>query len=280
MHQYDATLKQLFERSARGLLRTLTGGAAVTTWINPELPSVRVPRMDLFGRLNNGQLLNIEFQTTNEKRLAERVGVYYLETRMRRDDDAHIEQIVLYLGKEPMRMRSTIDSPSMRFQFRLIDIGDLDGDELAASGDLGDAMLAVLARVKSRRAAIRRALDKLAKLEGKQRELAIEQLAILAGLRGLELELVKEARKYMPFVVDLMENRIFRSRYERGLADGEARGEARGERKVLRTLLKKRFGRLPVWAQKRLDEAATEQIEAWSLKLLDAGKLEDVLGKH
>jgi len=43
MHQYDATLKQLFERCARGLLRTLTGGASVTAWINPELPSVRVP---------------------------------------------------------------------------------------------------------------------------------------------------------------------------------------------------------------------------------------------
>ena len=29
MHQDDATLKLLFERSARGLLRTLTGGAAI-----------------------------------------------------------------------------------------------------------------------------------------------------------------------------------------------------------------------------------------------------------
>jgi len=265
-------------------LRTLTGGASVTAWINPELPSVRVPRMDLFGRLDNGHLLNLEFQTTNEKRLAERVGVYYLEARMRRDDDAHIEQIVLYLGKEAMRMRPAIDSPSMRFHFRLIDIGDLDGEELAASGDLGDAMLAVLARVKSRQDAIRGVLDKIGKLEGKQRELAVEQLTILAGLRGLELELAKEARKYMPFVIDLMENRIYRNRYERGLADGRAKGLAEGlaegELKVFRVLLKKRFGRLPAWAQKRLDEATAEQIEGWSLKLLDAGKLEDVLGKR
>ena len=114
------------------------------------------------------------------------------------------------------------------------------------------------------------------KLEGKQRELAVEQLAILVGLRGLELELVKEARKYIPFVIDLMENRIYRNRHERGLADGRAEGE----RKVLRAQLKKLFGRLPVWPQKRLDEATAEQIEGWSLKLLDAGKLEDVLGKR
>ena len=272
MHQYDSTLKQLFERSARGLLMTLTGGASVTGWINVELPSVRVPRMDLFGRLDNGWLLNLEFQTTNEKRLAERVGVYYLEARMRTDDDADIDQVVLYLGKEPMKMRCEIDSPSMKFHFRLIDIGDLDGDELAASGDLGDAMLAVLARVRSRQAAIRRVLDRIGKLKGKERELAVEQLTILVGLRGLEVELREEAREYMPFVVDLMENEIFRKRYERGVAQGEL--------KTLQAQLKKRFGRLPVWAQKRLDEATTEQIESWTLKVLDARKLEDVLGKR
>jgi len=105
-------------------------------------------------------------------------------------------------------------------------------------------MLAVLARVKSRQDAIRGVLGRIGKVEAKQRELAVEQLAILAGLRGL------------------------------------ADGRAEGERKVLRAQLKKRFGRLPVWAQKQLDEATAEQIEAWSLKLLDARKLEDVLGKR
>ena len=94
------------------------------------------------------------------------------------------------------------------------------------------------------------------------------------------MELVKEARRYMPFVVDLMENRIFRDRYERGRAAGRAEGRAEGELKVLRAQLKKRFGRLPVWVQKRLDGAAAEQIEAWSLKLPDARKIEDVVGRH
>jgi hypothetical protein len=155
------------------------------------------------------------------------MALYYLETRLRLEEDTHIEQVVLYLGKEALRMRSVIETPSMRFQFRLIDIGELDGDALAASGDLGDVMLAVLARVTSRQEAIRRALDRIAKLKRREREVAVEQLAILAGLWGLELELVSEAREYMPFVVDLMENRIFRQRYERGLAEGEARGETK-----------------------------------------------------
>jgi hypothetical protein len=81
----------------------------------------------------------------------------------------------------------------------------------------------VLARVRDRQATIRQALDRIATLAGKERELAIEQLIILAGLRGLAVEVVKEARKYMPFVVDPMENEVFRERYDRGLAEGEAK---------------------------------------------------------
>src|SRR6266536_2971728 len=95
--KYDSTLKTLFARSARGLLRALTG-ATVTEWINVELVRVNVRCMDLLGRMSNGTLCNIEFHTTNEQRLPERVGVYYREARIRYGE--HVEQIVLYLGKE------------------------------------------------------------------------------------------------------------------------------------------------------------------------------------
>src|SRR5438067_1411325 len=86
---------------------------------------------------------------------------------------------------EIVRMKGSIDTPSMKYQVRVVDIRDLDGDELAASGDLGDAILAILARVKSRSETIRRVLDKIVKLKGREREVAVEQLAIVAGLRGI-----------------------------------------------------------------------------------------------
>ena len=175
------------------------------------------------------------------------MGIYYLVSRIQSKGE-HVEQVVLYLGRRPPRMQSSLVRPAMTFQIRILDIGDVDGEYLAASGDLGDALLAVLARVRDRQATIRQALDRIATLEGKERELAIEQLIILAGLRGLAVEVVNEARKYMPFVVDLMENEVFRERYERGLAEGKAEGEL----KVLRAQLNKRFGELPAWAQERL----------------------------
>jgi hypothetical protein len=74
MQQYDATLKQLFERQARGLLRLLTGGSEVREFLNVEIPQVNVPRLDLLARMaDTGRLFNIEFQTTNEAWLLERI---------------------------------------------------------------------------------------------------------------------------------------------------------------------------------------------------------------
>ena len=280
MQQYDATLKQLFERQARGLLHLLTGSSEVREFLSVEMPQVNVPRLDLLARMaDTGRLVNIEFQTTNEDWFLERVGIYYLASRIRSHGE-HVEQVVLYLGKRPFKMQNSLVTPTMTFQIRIIDIGDVDGEYLAASGDLGDALLAVLARVTDRQATIRQALDRIATLEGKERELAIEQLIILAGLRGLEVDVVNEARRYMPFVVDLMENKVFQERYERGLAEGRAEGEVTGELKVIRALLNKRFGELPVWAQERLDRATAGQLETWSTNLLDAASLEEALGRN
>jgi hypothetical protein len=236
------------------------------------MPQVNVPRLDLLARMaDTGRLVNIEFQTTNEDWFLERLGIYYLVSRIQSKGE-HVDQVVLYLGRRPLRMQSSLATPTMAFQIRILDIGDVDGEYLAATGDLGDALLAVLARVRDRQAIIRHALDRIATLEGKERELAIEQLIILAGLRGLAMEVVNEARKYMPLVVDLMENEVFRERYERGLAEGEA--------KVLRAMLNKRFGELQAWAQERLERASVEQQDDWSLKLLDAGSLDEALGRN
>jgi hypothetical protein len=235
--------------------------------------------------------------------MAEREGVYYLETY--RAFHEYPIPVVLYLGKEPMRIRDWIKSEHMSFRFRLIDIRELDGDALAEHGSLGDAMIAILATVRSEHKAIRRVLDRIAKLKDKERELAVEQLAILAGLRDLEIEIIKEARRYMPFVIDLMENKVFRNAYERGteagMAEGRARGLAEGKaegmaqgmaegmaqgkmeggleegRRLLLRQLEKRFGNVPPSVRTKVAQANLNEIESWSLRLLEAATLEDAV---
>jgi hypothetical protein len=276
--EYDATLKQLVTQSAPRLLNALVGGP-IEKWLNIELPRVNAPRMDMLCQRADGCLVNIEFQTTNDADLAEREAVYYLETY--RALRKYPIPVVLYLGKKPLRMRDRIETEHMNFRLRLIDIRDLDGDELAAEGELGDAIISILARVRNKREAIHRVLARIATLKDKEREIAAEQLTILAGLRDLEIEVLNEARRYMPFVVDLMDNKVFRQIYERGtaegIAQGKAEGKAEGERALLIRQLERRFGVLPADAITRISQADLAMIEQWGLQLLDATTLDEAL---
>jgi predicted transposase YdaD len=275
--EYDATLKQLVASSAPRLLQALAGGPIVQ-WLNIELPRVSAPRMDMLCRRADGCLVNIEFQTTNDADMAEREGVYYLETY--RALKKYPIPVVLYLGKEPMRMRDSIDTEHMKFHMRLIDIREFDGDDLAEHGDLGDAIISILANVRNERAAVTRVLERIATLKGRERKVAAEQFTILAALRDLEIEVIEEARR-MPVIIDLMENRVVREIYERATAEGEAKGKAEGkaegERSMLIRQLEKRFGKLSPDALSRIDHADLATIEEWGLRLLDAASLEEAL---
>jgi hypothetical protein len=66
-----------------------------------------------------------------------------------------------------------------------------------------------------------------------------------------------------------------------GLREGEKRGEQKGRQKgeaaLLLRLLERRFGVLPGWARDRVLAADTVVLEEWSLRVLDAASLEEVL---
>jgi hypothetical protein len=47
--------------------------------------------------------------------------------------------------------------------------------------------------------------------------------------------------------------------------------------RFLTQLLEHRFGPLPEWARQKIEAASEEQIEVWSLQLLDAARLEEAL---
>jgi hypothetical protein len=63
--------------------------------------------------------------------------------------------------------------------------------------------------------------------------------------------------------------------------EGEERGEQKGRRRGVAALLvrqlERRFGVLPGWATDRVIAADTVMLEEWSLRVLDAASLEEVL---
>lgn len=164
----------------------------------------------------------------------------------------------------------------MLFRYRAIDIREIDGDRLLKSDGVGDNVIAILAKLRDRRQALHKIVSRLAGLPPEERREALDQLLILAGLRKLA-GVVKEEMNAMPIQIDLMENEVIADYYNRGRQEGRQEGVHEGEIAVLRRQIEKRFGEMPEWAQQRLASRTAEQLEQLSVRLLDAGTLEELL---
>src|SRR5580658_1551984 len=192
MQKYDVTLKLLLQGQAKLTMLELAGGT-VEKWLNVELPKVQNPRADLLGETADGGLIHVELQSTNEAamplRMAEYcLGVFRLFGKLPR-------QVLLYVGEAPLGMESELRGADVWFRYRMIDIRDLDGDRLLESEQTGDNVIAILARLRDHRAAVRKIVGRIADLPGTERETALSQLLILAGLRRMEETVVAEIQK-------------------------------------------------------------------------------------
>ena len=113
--------------------------------------------------------------------------------------------------------------------------------------------------MRDHKEAVRKIVGRIAGLAAAERDTALGQLLILAGLRHLE-----EARK-MPVLVDILENKVL------------GREIKKGELIILRRLIEKRFGAIPGWAEERLAGRSTTELEELSVHVLDAQNPEDLL---
>ena len=78
-------------------------------------------------------------------------------------------------------------------------------------------------------------------------------------------------------VLEEEEHRPYLSYVERvGYQKGQLAAEQTGERRVLESLLRRRFGNVPEWVEKRLLEADAGLLEDWAVKVLDAESLEEI----
>ncbi len=138
----------------------------------------------------------------------------------------------------------------------------MDSERLLESQAIGDNVIAVLARLRDARDAVRRIVASCSELSAPERAEALERLFVLAGLRQMEV-----------LVEDLGADKVLGPVYRKGLDEGMQQGEIL----VLRRLVAKRFGLLPEWADQRLAGMTTQQLEGLSERVLDAASLEDLL---
>jgi hypothetical protein len=184
--------------------------------------------------------------------------------------------VLLYVREQPLQMDQILESPALVSRYRAVDIRELDGGRLLNSERLGDNVIAVLAGLRNRTEAIRRTVAKIAGLEPGEREAALSQLLILAGLRRCG-ELVEQGARKMPILNDILDHEVLGREFKKGLAEGVQQGMQQGELNVLRRLIESRFGSLPVWAAEKLASRSAAELLELSTRVLGARGIEELL---
>jgi predicted transposase YdaD len=268
-------------------MRELTG-TTVAKWLNVELPKLQNAqnlRLDLLAETVDGGLVHVELQSSNDAAMPFRMIEYCLGVQ--RIFGRFPQQILLYVGEARMQMQSKLAGPGLSFEYRQIDIRTLDGERLLESDAVGDNVIAILAKLRDDEGAVCRIVQRIAGLAAAERETALAQLVILAGLRHLSGAVERERRK-MPIDVDIHEHEVLgpmlREEREEGRREGrqEGRREGRqeGELAVLRRQIEKRFGALPIWASERLVALTVSELEELGERVLDAKSVEELLRQN
>jgi len=176
-------------------MRELTG-TTVAKWLDVELPKVQNLRLDLLGETVDGRLVHLELQSSNDPAMPFRMVEYCLGVH--RLLGQFPRQILLYVGEAPMHMENQLHGPGLAFEYRLIDIRTLNGDLLLESGDVGDNIIAILTRLRDDKEAVHKIVERIAGLATAERETALAQLMILAGLRHLSNAVEQERQPSVP----------------------------------------------------------------------------------
>jgi hypothetical protein len=170
------------------------------------------------------ELVHIELQSRNDADFPLRMGEYSFGVAMRYGRLPR--QVALYVGAEPLRMKNEIAGPGWMFRYHLVDIRELDDEQLLAREIPGGNVVAILTRLGSEPDAVPRVLKRIAAGPPKERERALAELSIIAGLRKLGGEVKREGRK-MPIQEEIRDHDYFGPLLRHASAEGLIEGQMR-----------------------------------------------------
>ena len=243
--------------------------------------------------------VHIEVQTQYDPDLPKRVFVYHY--RLFDRHDAPVASLVVLADTRPNwrpdEYRHTLFGCEVTMRFPVIKLADYAErlDELLADPNpfaLVTAAHLLTQRTKGddlERYQVKRRLIRLLYERGWSKQRVWDLFHVIDWL----LQAPRELNERLNHEIKVWEEEEFHVRYissieriamEKGMEQGraigetigEARGEARGELKMMERLLTRRFGPLPESARERLRRASTEQLEAWSDRVLEATELKAV----
>jgi hypothetical protein len=270
--RYDVSLKALFLREGDGIIRRLLFGGKVAEYLSTEQPQISNHRADMVVRTEDGSLHQVEFQASNEAGFPLRMLEYY--TYLVRAHKQHVIQVVLYIGPEPLRLEQTYTSPSINFQFEIINLREYDADVLLASDDWADNALALLAKGEPEKA-LMAVLPRLRAMKNEDRAWAAGTLLLLSGILRSEVDIGERLRQIG--MINVAENKILGPIIQERFEEGQRKGRSEGQKDFLQNQMIEKFGYLPEWAAKRLRAASEDELTLWAKRIIHAKTFEETL---
>jgi len=172
-------------------------------------------------------ILHIEFQSTNDAYMAERMVQYF--GMIYKTYKIPVRQCVFYIGEEKLKMKNVIQSYSFEYNYELLDMRNFSYHLFLDSQIPEEIILAILANKENEdeRIIIRKILLKLQELL-KDSSLLLEQkiiqLEVLSLIRDLRPLIIKE-REDMALILDPTKDVTFMQ----GLKEGERKGKKEGK---------------------------------------------------
>jgi hypothetical protein len=243
VNKFDRILKENFEGLTPFLIHTLMGidpssitvlPAKIHRTLEREMDSLIKIRM----KTSEEFLLNIEWQSTNDEEMCERMHLYSAIARI--TYKLPVKSILIYIGEEKLNMPAEIKGDRLFFSYQQIDLRDMDPEVFLRSNIPEEIILAVLAgRTKKgeKREVIQRIFFTLrALLAGKDAKLEriIGQFELLGELRSVQ-EIIKKEEQFMPVTYNLEND----SRYKEGLVAGQMKAATAERRSFVVNLLKR-----------------------------------------
>lgn len=275
-HQFDVAIKEILHDAVETLKQI--GVRRIRRWLNVELPHIRAPRVDLLGETESGELIQVELQTTNDSTMPLRMLEYGVAIARRHG--RFPRQIVVYVGRNRLSMASDYAAAGVAFRYELLDFRSLNARAMLKSRSPADHILALLAGSQSE-IAIHRILKRIERLPEAQRKTAANSLLVISGLRGLETIVSREVET-MPIIVNLLDHAVYGPYLRKAMKEGREKGFRKGQEEAARRIalrqIEKRFGKIPAWAEGRLNALSAAEIEDLSLAILDAPTLKSLFG--
>ena len=236
---FDKILKENIEAVFPSLSKKLLGIEIVSSEeLKDKLQRTTEREADFLRKVvttNNEEfIIQLEFQTTDDLKMLERMRVYHaLITQRYR---LPIKQYVIYLARKAPKMRTQLDWSEIYTGYELIDMQKIAYQDLLNSDILEEVVLAVLGdfQGEGQMAVLHQILGRLSKLSDSPSTLNkyIYHLVTFARLRNLT-EFTEKQLEDMGIVYDIEQDAFFK----KGIQKGELKGIHKKAREVVTNLL-------------------------------------------